>query len=83
MSGNVSPPRMGMGGNGGEGEREMTSADCEAAVRQFIELTKTDEACAHFHLQDVDWNVPVGAISGGFFTFGWKRIVFIVSLDFE
>uniref|UniRef100_F1L3C6 5'-tyrosyl-DNA phosphodiesterase n=1 Tax=Ascaris suum TaxID=6253 RepID=F1L3C6_ASCSU len=36
---------------------EMSDEDCELALKSFAELTGTDEACAHFFLQDVDWQL--------------------------
>ncbi|KHN83998.1 5'-tyrosyl-DNA phosphodiesterase [Toxocara canis] len=36
---------------------EMSDAECELALKSFAELTGTDEACAHFFLQDVNWEL--------------------------
>ncbi|VDK30805.1 unnamed protein product [Anisakis simplex] len=38
---------------------EISDADCELALKSFAELTGTDEACAHFFLQDVNWQLQV------------------------
>lgn len=38
---------------------EKTDAECEEALRSFARITGTDEACAHFFLQDVNWNLQV------------------------
>lgn len=36
---------------------EVSDEDCEKALKSFAEITGTDEACAHFFLQDVDWQL--------------------------
>lgn len=36
---------------------EFSDAECEDALQKFVEITKTDEACAHFFLQDVKWRL--------------------------
>ncbi|KAI6229057.1 5'-tyrosyl-DNA phosphodiesterase [Aphelenchoides fujianensis] len=38
-------------------ETTKTSKECEEAIKQFAEITKTDEALAHSILQDVDYNL--------------------------
>ncbi|CAD5209457.1 unnamed protein product [Bursaphelenchus xylophilus] len=37
-----------------------SNAECEAAIKEFTELTNTDEAFAHFILQDVDYDLEAG-----------------------
>uniref|UniRef100_A0A1I7YRK5 Endo/exonuclease/phosphatase domain-containing protein n=1 Tax=Steinernema glaseri TaxID=37863 RepID=A0A1I7YRK5_9BILA len=34
--------------------------DYEKVMADFVEITKTDDACAHFFLQDVNWNLQEG-----------------------
>ncbi|VDN03948.1 unnamed protein product [Thelazia callipaeda] len=36
---------------------EKTNTECEEAMRKFIEITETNEACAHFFLQDFNWEL--------------------------
>ncbi|MFH4982020.1 hypothetical protein AB6A40_008729 [Gnathostoma spinigerum] len=31
--------------------------ECEKALQEFVRITNTDEACAHFFLQDTDWEL--------------------------
>lgn len=38
---------------------EKSDAECEAAIRRFAEITGTDEALAHFYLQDFNFEVEV------------------------
>lgn len=40
-------------------EGELTDEQCERALNDFAQITATDEACAHFFLQDVGWNLQV------------------------
>ena len=40
-----------------ESETNLTAAQCQARIDQFIEVTKTDEALAQSVLQDHDWNL--------------------------
>uniref|UniRef100_A0A914C9H6 5'-tyrosyl-DNA phosphodiesterase n=1 Tax=Acrobeloides nanus TaxID=290746 RepID=A0A914C9H6_9BILA len=36
---------------------DLTDADCEEAIRKFAEITNTDEALAHFYLQDFNYDL--------------------------
>ncbi|TKR93253.1 hypothetical protein L596_007746 [Steinernema carpocapsae] len=36
---------------------EASNIDYESALVEFVQITNTDEACAHFFLQDVDWDI--------------------------
>lgn len=38
---------------------DLTDADCEEAIRKFAEITNTDEALAHFYLQDFNYDLDV------------------------
>uniref|UniRef100_A0A8R1TU87 5'-tyrosyl-DNA phosphodiesterase n=1 Tax=Onchocerca volvulus TaxID=6282 RepID=A0A8R1TU87_ONCVO len=38
-------------------EIEPSDAECEEAMKKFVQITKTDEACAHFFLQDFNWQL--------------------------
>lgn len=38
-------------------EIEPSNAECEKAMKMFVQITKTDEACAHFFLQDFNWQL--------------------------
>ncbi|VDO43652.1 unnamed protein product [Onchocerca flexuosa] len=38
-------------------EVEPSDAECEEAMKKFVQITKTDEACAHFFLQDFNWQL--------------------------
>ncbi|KAL3982813.1 Endonuclease/Exonuclease/phosphatase family protein [Acanthocheilonema viteae] len=38
-------------------EIEPSNAECEEAMKMFVQITKTDEACAHFFLQDFNWQL--------------------------
>ncbi|EFO24254.2 endonuclease/Exonuclease/phosphatase [Loa loa] len=38
-------------------EVEPSNAECEEALKKFVQFTKTDEACAHFFLQDFNWQL--------------------------
>uniref|UniRef100_A0A915Q0S5 5'-tyrosyl-DNA phosphodiesterase n=1 Tax=Setaria digitata TaxID=48799 RepID=A0A915Q0S5_9BILA len=38
-------------------ETEPSNEECEEALRKFAQITKTDEACAHFFLQDFNWQL--------------------------
>lgn len=40
-------------------EIEPSDAECEEAMKKFVQITKTDEACAHFFLQDFNWQLQV------------------------
>ncbi|KAM3725957.1 5'-tyrosyl-DNA phosphodiesterase [Dirofilaria immitis] len=38
-------------------ETEPSNAECEEAMKKFVQITRTDEACAHFFLQDFNWQL--------------------------
>ncbi|VIO87474.1 Uncharacterized protein BM_BM6959 [Brugia malayi] len=38
-------------------EIEPSNEECEEALKKFVQITKTDEACAHFFLQDFNWQL--------------------------
>lgn len=44
---------------------DLSDADCEEALQQFVEITHTDEACAHFFLQDFNWKLQASVFSFG------------------